>query len=257
MTLFESPSQYREKATIWRIFQLLPLYGSLAEGHVFRWFAVNIPMDLLTGGKFTSDIDVIACLLPIPRRGIRRDPNELIFKTWEVKVSLLTDNGMARSLKAGKTRSTLKQLNAYRDFGSPEVSLLDTYICAPGFFANNSFPPTTIHSVINERLAELKKHSFGYQLLPFEHGKDGDVDVGLLSMRPSNAKLLPAAKTRSSDPFLRFVNHLDGFFKSAVKRQARKAFIWIVFCRRCRRLGLIGSKEEYVCTLCGADLVVQ
>jgi hypothetical protein len=45
MTLFESDSQYREKLTIWRVLSSLPLYGSLAEGHIWRWFAINIPMD--------------------------------------------------------------------------------------------------------------------------------------------------------------------------------------------------------------------
>jgi hypothetical protein len=64
MTLFESPSQFREKAAICRIFELLPLQGPLAEGLIFRWFALNIPMHLGTGGGFTSDIDIIACLRP-------------------------------------------------------------------------------------------------------------------------------------------------------------------------------------------------
>jgi hypothetical protein len=32
------------------------------KGHVFRWFALNIPMDLGTAGSFTSDMDIIACL---------------------------------------------------------------------------------------------------------------------------------------------------------------------------------------------------
>jgi hypothetical protein len=119
MTLFEFPLQYREKAAIWRIFEMLPLYGPLAEGHVFRWFAVNIPMHLLTGGKFTSDVDVIVCLRPYPQHRVRRDGDEFIFKTWEVKVSLLDKDGTGRSLKAGKTHSTLKQLNAYRILDPP------------------------------------------------------------------------------------------------------------------------------------------
>lgn len=164
MTLFEFPSQYREKAAIWRIFEMLPLYGPLAEGHVFRWFAVNIPMDLLTGGKFTSDVDVIACLRPYPQHRVRRDGDEFIFKTWEVKVSLLDKDGTGRSLKAGKTHSTLKQLNAYRDFGSPDVSPLEAYILAPGY--DQDFAPAGIHHVIFERAAELKKNGFGYQLQP-------------------------------------------------------------------------------------------
>src|SRR6266436_8782064 len=112
MTLFESPSQFREKAAICRIFEMLPLQAPLAEGHIFRWFALNIPMDLGTSGSFTSDMDVIACLRPLPKSVRERssytphsDGN--IYKTWEVKVSLLCGDGTARSLKSGKTSSTI------------------------------------------------------------------------------------------------------------------------------------------------------
>lgn len=65
MVLFESESQYREKAAIWRLFSLLPLYGPLADGHIWEWFAVNVPMDLGTGGDFTSDIDILAVCVTI------------------------------------------------------------------------------------------------------------------------------------------------------------------------------------------------
>src|SRR5689334_17047420 len=124
MTLFGSTPQYREKATIWRIFSLLPLYSNLAEGRVFRLFAINIPMDLGTGGgEFTSDVDILARLHEYPRS------QEWMFPTWEVKVSLLCKDGSARSLKSGKTARTLTQLRAYRKFGSPAVSLLDVFVC--------------------------------------------------------------------------------------------------------------------------------
>jgi hypothetical protein len=45
-TLFESHPQHREKAVMWRILSTLPLYGSLAGGRVFRWFAANFPNNL-------------------------------------------------------------------------------------------------------------------------------------------------------------------------------------------------------------------
>src|ERR1700683_400092 len=178
MTLFESPSQFREKATICRMFELLPLYAPLAEGHVFRWFALNIPMDLGTGGSFTSDIDIVACLLPYPSSApLQPSPRPrggLIYKTWEVKVSLLYKDGTARSLKSGKTRNTIKQLRAYRNFGSPDVSLLDVYLCEPGFMGSNAFPPEPARRTVNAKIQELRENEFGYQILPFEHAKDGD-----------------------------------------------------------------------------------
>jgi hypothetical protein len=62
-TLFDSNSQYREKAAIWKIVSLLPLRAGLSAGRVWRWFAINIPMDLGADGRFTSDIDILA---PMP-----------------------------------------------------------------------------------------------------------------------------------------------------------------------------------------------
>src|SRR5256885_11005672 len=135
MTLFESQSQYREKATIWRVFSLLPLYAALAGGRVWRWFAINIPMDLGTGGAFTSDIDILARLHNFPLS------KEWVYRTWEVKVSLLCKDGTARSLKSGKVGRTMTQLRSYRKFGSPDVSLLDIYLCEAGVMGPHRVPP--------------------------------------------------------------------------------------------------------------------
>lgn len=150
MTLFEFPSQYREKLAIWRMFGYIPFYGPLAEGHVFRWFAINIPMDLKPGGKFTSDIEMIACLRPIPNTNEQCDLDGLIYKTWEVKVSLLHENGDFTSLKGGKTRKILNQLQAHRDFGSPDVSLLEVYVLDPNMVHGTFFFPPRL---LNRRFA--------------------------------------------------------------------------------------------------------
>jgi hypothetical protein len=218
MTLFESPSQFREKAAICRIFEMLPLQAPLAEGHIFRWFALNVAMDLGTGGSFTSDIDVVACLVPLPKSVRARssyspysDGN--IYKTWEVKVSLLRRDGTARSLKSGKTASTLKQLRAYKKFGASNISLLDVYICEAGFMDGNSFPTDTIRHAILAKVPHLKDGGFGYQILPFEHDKDGDVDVGLRAYRiptwygspSSNFTLLQGIRSTPVDGFAKLM----------------------------------------------------
>lgn len=183
MTLFESESQYREKTTIWRVFSSLPLYAALAGGHIWRWFAINIPMNLEAGGEYTSDIDILARLHDFPRS------QEWFYRTWEVKVSLLRKDGTARSLKAGKIKRTITQLKAYREFGSPDISLLDIYLCEAGFMSHNIFPQAALHRVIKIKTSELHQNHFGYQLLPFEHGKDAEGDIGLLAMSPTNAPL--------------------------------------------------------------------
>jgi len=52
-------------------------------------------------------------------------------------------------------------------------------ICESGFMKNNKFPPPVIHDVVKVKISELQKYNFGYQMLPFEQGKDINDDVGL------------------------------------------------------------------------------
>lgn len=256
MTLFDSPSQYREKATLWRVFSLFPLYSSLAQGRIWRWFAINIPMDLGTGGTFTSDIDILARLNDYP------NSNSWRYQTWEVKVSLLCKDGTGRSLKKGKTARTITQLKAYRDFGSPDVSLLDIYLCEAGFMGHNQFPPAALHDTVPTKLTELHRERFGYQMLPFEHGRDGDTDFGLLAVRNDDfsfrtmLNFLPASNTGLREPFSRLAETIDKFFEGKGD-QPRKSFNQITFCRECRQLQLICMREEHLCPNCRSDLIVQ
>lgn len=256
MTLFESESQYREKATIWRVFSLLPLYASLTGGHIFRWFAVNIPMDLVTKDKFTSDIDIFARLSDFPRS------RQWFHRTWEVKVSLLCRDGSARSLKVGKTARTRAQLTAYKEFGSPDVSLLDVYVCEDGFMRGNAFPPQSLEESLNKKVKELGGRGFGYQLLPFEHGRDGDDDAGLLAMPSAlnplqtTFKILPAVPSEPGEEFSRLVARIDEFFEQAPggPQKFRKQ---VVYCVSCRQLQLTHMRDEHLCPNCGSDLVAQ
>jgi len=256
MTLFESDPRYREKATIWRLFSLLPLFGALADGHVWRWFAINIPMDLGTGGAFTSDIDIMARLHDFPRS------QEWLYRTWEVKVSLIHKDGAAKSLKLGKLKRTTTQLNAYRAFGSPDTSLLDVYLCEAGFFGRHPSPPEALSNSISCKAAALRGQGFGYQALPFEHGRDADGDVGLTAVSSvanplrTTLDIVPPVVDAPRQPFLRLADHLHEFFEQCEGRP-RKHFHQIVFCRECRRLQLISMKDQHNCLGCGADLIMQ
>ena len=270
MTLYEAPSQYREKIAVWRILSLLTLYAPLAEAKIWRWFAVNIPMDLGTGGKFTSEIDIIASLRPHNRK-------TFLYKTFEVKVSLLNADGTTNSLKGGKTLKILKQLQAHRDYGSPDVTLLEVYICAPGFLRRHTFPTAEASDVIRERIPGLIQGGFGYWLLPFEHGKDKDWDIGLSTlpgshspgpafMEQSNFRILSPIIGEVKEPFSLLVRRLHDFFDSQGRFDFYKR---IVFCRECRRLGLINMKgrenphrpgvfyPSTNCPHCGDDLISQ
>jgi hypothetical protein len=262
MTLFESNSLYREKLTIWRVLSLSPLYAPLAEGRVWRWFAVNIPMDLGTGagGIFTSDIDIIARLHDFP------NSKRWIYKTWEVKVSLLQKDGSARSLKAGKTKRTLTQLKAYKEFGAASTTLLDIYVCEDGFLKNNIFPTKEVYDVSHNKRSELSIEGFGYQILPFEHMKEGDTDVGLFApsgllgpvriQGKAGIDILSPNDFGHRQPFSRLADDLNEFFERQGDRP-RKSFNQIVYCKNCRQLQLIDMKAENECPKCKDNFIVQ
>jgi len=262
MTLFESDSQYREKLTIWRMMSLLPFYASLAAGHRWRWFAVNVPMDLGTGGEFRSDIDILARLQKYP------PSRELFYRAWEVKVGLICQDGSCRSLKAGPKRpaQAASQLRTYKNFGCPNVSLLDAYICEAGYFSTNRFPPEDMGRAVAARISALKEEQFGYQLLPFEHDKGGDDDVGLrcitgpdelLGRGPAFQVFLPllrAVTNEPNEPFSRWAAGIEDFFD----KHGGKPTQQIVYCRECRSLQLICIKKgDYLCPACEADLIIQ
>jgi len=180
-----------------------------------------------------------------------------------VKVSLLCEDGSARSLKAGKLNRTITQLTAYREFGSPDVSLLDIYLCEAGFMSHNIFLPPAAKDSITAKVAELSQNGFGYQLLPFEHGKNGDVDIGLKAMAPNPSNplqttfnILPAFPFRPRDPFALLADRIDHFFEQSPDR-SHSHLKQIVFCRECRMLQLIKMKEEHICPNCKSDLIIQ
>jgi hypothetical protein len=174
--------------------------------------------------------------------------------------------GTARSLKSGKTASTLKQLRAYKKFGASNISLLDVYICEAGFMDGNSFPTDTIRHAILAKVPHLKDGGFGYQILPFEHDKDGDVDVGLRAYRiptwygspSSNFTLLQGIRSTPVDGFAKLMERLNEVYEHNVKRMTkRRGFVCVVFCRSCRQLSLQPMKDAGLCGVCGKDLRLQ
>jgi len=259
MGLFDVPSQCRETSTLWRMFFLLPLFMGLADGRLVRWFAINIPMDLRTGGPFTSDIDILAKLSDFPKS------KNWIYRSWEVKVGLIGRDGSTKSLKSGKTARTLTQLKAYRKFGLPSVSLFDVFILEDGFLRANMVPPESVLKVMDVKINELREGRFGYRTLFFEHKNRDGIDCGLKvppwSIGGSvfgdpTVRLLSVPDEAPRDPFLKLASRLDEFFESqpsTPKKMSKR----IIFCRACKKLALIDTADEFVCPECGDLLITQ
>lgn len=246
MTLFDFDPQYRETLAIFRLLGSLSLRWGLAEGRVFRWFAVNIPMDLLRT-SFRGDLDMIACLRSMPS-----EPRFLKYLSWEVKLALIDKLGRPKSLKAGKTRDIVQQLRIHRRFGSPEASLLELFLCEASPISLKHFPQPAVLPVIQERAYALKEGMFGYKILPFQHGREGDVDVGTFTIRhpyshlQTASTIVRAAIMPPGKAFLELMETLNEFADS------RKAigFHVISFCKNCRKLQTIRMKNDPICPLC-------
>lgn len=258
MTLFGFDPQHREKRAIWRLFEMSELRWGMADGRIFRWFAANVPLNLEPNTGFEGDLDLVACLRHGRGAGAR-----LIYRTWEVKVAIIDKEGRPRALKAGKTDKLLGQMRKYRQFGCPEVSLLEMYVCEDGTLARHGFPPAACADAIRAKMAALAPEQFGYHILPFEHAKDGDVDgyVRLYRHRdplePAAIPLLFARRAEPALPFISLIEQLNKFAEGEFVAGHKPGFMVILYCRACRRLLLQPMKGECYCRHCGEYLVTQ
>jgi hypothetical protein len=255
--LFDFDPQHRETAAIWRLVRTLPLHLGLPGGRIFRWWAINIPLNLLAASHFYGDIDLMVCTLSTPR-----EPPGIFYKTWEIKLTLVDKSGKPHSLKSSRTARILNQLKIHREFGSPDVSLLDLYLHEAGSKAFEFFPTEEVFLVVEKRATELRKGLFGYQILPFGHRKDENgEDYGVFALhnpfQPAKPiiDILRAVKTEAKGEFLELAQHLSAFAESESKRLLEPVgFAVVAYCRMCRKLCLIHKGDEVRCYRCLSPL---
>lgn len=229
------------------------LHFGMADGRVFRWWAVNIPLNLLPSSGFYGDIDLMICTLSTPR-----ERPGIYYKTWEVKLMLVDESGKPHSLKSNKTESILNQLKTHRKFGSPHVSLLEMYLHEDGSKAFKFFPQRDVSAVVEKRAKELRNQQFGYQILPFRHGKNKRAeDFGIATIRnpfiPRDPALtlLRATRTEARNEFLKLGQYLSVFAESESKKKSKPlSFNVVTHCRVCRKLCLIHRTDEVCCYHC-------
>jgi hypothetical protein len=218
---------------------------------MFRWWAINIPLNLLPTSRFYGDIDLMVCTLSTPM-----EPPGIFYKTWEVKLMLVDNSGKPHSLKSNKTEGILKQLKIHREFGSPAVSLLDLYLHEAR--ALKFFPAKDVFYVMEKRAKGLQKQLFGYDVLPFAHGKDDQgEDFGIFSLpnpfQPRHARfsLLRPVRTEAKGAFLELAQYLSAFAESESKRLSKPlGFVVVTYCRVCRGLCLIHKRDAVCCYRC-------
>jgi hypothetical protein len=133
------------------------------------------------------------------------------------------------------------------------------FICEDGPVSLKHFPSPTVYAVLVERAKTLAQNRFGYKILPFQHGREGDDDVGTFTVHHPTADIQTAQtvvrpmRTPACGAFLELMATLNEFADS------RKAigFHIIVYCKICRTLGTVSMKGDAVCPNCGSWLVLQ
>ena len=193
------------------------------------------------------------CTLSAPK-----EPPGIYYKTWEVKLMLVDASGKPRSLKSNKTEQIVNQLKVHRRFGSPHVSLLDLYLHEAGSSAFKFFPTEKVFLVVQSRAKALKKHLFGYQVLPFAHKKNELAeDFGIFTLpnpfqpQQPSISFLKAVWVEANGAFLQLAQHLSTFAESESKLLSKPlGFVVITYCRVCRKLCLIHRKDEARCYRC-------
>lgn len=182
----------------------------------------------------------------------------VFYKTWEVKVMLVDASGKPHSLKSNKMERTLNQLKIHREFGSPDVSLLDLYLHEAGSKAFQHFPTTEVFLVVEKRARALQQQFFGYQVLPFAHKRNEQLeDFGIFTLQnpfqpqQPTFSLLKATKTQANGGFLELAQHLSAFAESESKLLSKPlGFVVVAYCRVCRMLCLIHKRDEACCYRC-------
>lgn len=255
MGIFKTETQYRENQAILRLFETYVLSMSLSQGLPWRWYAVNIPTDLVSGG-IKGDIDIIACLNDwSPEKS-----EKIMYRVWEVKVSTIDNNGQARSLKSGKVEDTMKQLRNLRRFGAPLVSLLDLYLLEDGFFEKYGFLPVKVRGIMKEKFMKLAVEQFGYQIIPFQHSSIGIGDFGLQTIQldlmgtrgdKPGMYLLNPAEMEPSEAFSELMRKLDEFYAQSRTGSEKRHFMEIItYCKKCKKLICLSPKDA-TCSGCG------
>lgn len=256
MSLYDADPTERERKAIWRILETQPLRAGLAEGLIWSWYAVDIPMNLVPNMALEGDLDLVGRF----RRG-RGTAVEFIYRVWEVKVTLVDRFGRPRSLKAGKTARYLRQLKKARELGCPEISLLELYIYESGSLSENQGLPDAAVDLIRQRAAELEPEGIGYKVLPFEFGagkqeqelvfvparSTNPLDTGVAILRP---------KIRETGArFHAIACELSDFYeRQHLRPEYRKLLGFISYCQNCRSLVMSPKGSAHLCCHCGREL---
>lgn len=248
--LYNSENQKREKEAIWKILRTFPVMTALCND-TWKWFAVNVPLNLLEKNQPQGDIDILVAmpLGPPPRKG----EWPIIYRAFEVKTSKIDASGSVKSLKERKFHKIKKQLEKLRTFGAEQIFLAEIYIAQAGYSSKQEIMPQKVSEAAMFKFKEILGAEYGYVMFFIEQMTGFDEEKTGISRPPIN--LHPATKLTMKQPFEDLIKHIDAFWNS----QERSANQWpiIAYCSNCKKLTLPNAHINPECNTCGKSLITS
>ena len=247
--LFTVNPQIRETKAILKLFET-PYWSALCND-TFKWFAINIPYDLLGDNSFKGDLDIIVSM---PKSFSSDENTPSRYRSFEVKSILIEKTGRTRSLGRGKHKKIHNQLKKLKNFGSEQVILLEIYGLERGSSQKFDFPTQEIMQEINNKASLIKNDGFGYLIAanePLATHQDG---YGGKFFIPNN--ILVGQLNVVSSPFSELADHLDKFSQSETKKHKVNGLPLICYCKKCKKLILVGAFDKILtCYYCNQSIL--
>ncbi len=248
--LFLVNSQLREIKAILKLFRT-PHWAALCND-TFRWFAINIPCNLLGNNGFETDIDIIVNMpkgLPFDEHTPSR------YRSFEVKSILIDNKGKAKSLNRGenKRKRIYNKLKLFQGFGSDQVILLEIYGVARGFSDHLTFPTVEVRNEAKNKIDLIKNDGFGYLVIQDEASETIQDGYGGKYYFPMN--LLVGQPHEIKSPFKELVEHIGKFYETEIQKRGMSGLLAITYCKKCKELFLINTNDDNpTCYNCGRSI---
>lgn len=241
--LFQIDNQQRELAASWKIMRS-PQYMALAD-RSWRLRAIGIPLWLAAPG-LQGDIDILLGRWCGPGGP---NPQDTIYRAFELKTSKVTREGKVTSLKLGKFHKTLGQLGKLWELGAQEVFLLDAFIMQSGYSNAWQGLPPEVASEVRSRIGSLEGRPQGYMAMGLEQVEDlpgnmAGVAWPVAVMKPTSTQPLNGAMRTIVRLLEGYQERLGGFTMQRV----------ISYCYACRELTDVNAHGPYACCHCSALL---
>jgi len=250
--LFTTNSQIREIKAILKLFGETPHWAALCND-TFKWFAINIPYNLLGNNNFKGDIDIIVSM---PKGWPPKEDGPSWYRSFEVKSILVEKTGKARSLGQGRRKKIKisKQLKKLKNFGCEQIILLEIYGLERGFSDKFDFPTQEIIDEINDKVNLIKNDGFGYLIIANEPSATHQDGFGGKFFFPNN--ILVGQLNTVSSPFNELVDYIDKFSQSEIKQRNVRGLPLICYCRKCKKLILVdASDKNLICYHCNQSIL--